>query len=622
MSRIAAICGAVLNSPTWLRDRATLVSGFTVGSTALLVNGAIFLMIAVAITEASTFRLLLQRLDFGEVAAIGLLFVLVMVLTLSIPLRFVGLFMGPRIFRYFDQVVLSGISPMRYVIGRVVSQNLYFLLILFLLIPWIVLVVLLGGLSWPMFIGNMFLVWLYCMMLSMVMAWLTVYMPEWMAAGLLIGLGIICCLLAFAPIPGQPIVVTPTQALLQPLISSDFFFDQDLWIRSYGSVFLSSVILMSLIFAGTLLGVYLGPLFGLIRENSTFGEVVYAGDSRLKRRLRFRQHVQRPSELAFLYQNRGGWLLRFEGLLRWLANFTVIGTLAMSGWLVHYGGFKPIITSGFSVPNRLISAYFITAQFVHGTTLALAIILYSQGRSTTFQQLSVMPGRKLRVSQLDWAGFACVMVLSTAVTLIQGAVGLDGFMSSTVNAGSEGSVIVTESVSSASSGAAQFQPDFPEVPVQSVSQAVPRLLLGSNTHQLYLDTTIITSACGVTLYLLQRLSCLACWQKTLAAAISGSFWFFALSFAPMVAGLFIDNVGIDALWGLPDWGESLAMLSPFVAWMQRLQQAPNSFSTDHSLAGFLFFQLICWLGFGWLLLRRSRRLLAETGLFQSGAERS
>ena len=621
MSRIAAICGAVLNSPTWLRDRATLVSGFTVGSTALLVNGAIFLMIVVVINETATFRKLLERMDFGEVAALGLLFALVMVLTLSIPLRFVGLFMGPRIFRYFDQVVLSGISPVRYVIGRVVSQNLYFLLILFLLLPWILLVILLGGISWPMFIGNLFLVWLYCMMLSMVMAWLTVYMPEWMAAGLLVGVGFICCLLAFAPIPGQPIVVTPMQALLQPLISSDFFFDQNQWVRSYGSVFLSSVIIMSLISAGALLGVYLGPLFGLTRENSTFGEVVYAGDSRLKRRLRFRQHVQRPSELAFFYQNRGGWLLRFEGLLRWLAILTVVGVLAMAGWLVHYGGFKPIVTSGFSVPDHLISAYFVTAQFLHGATLGLAIILYSQGRSTAFQRISVVPGWKLSVSQLDWAGFACVLVLSTAVTMIEGAVGVDGFMSTAVAFGSEGFATVVDTATASGSGVAQIQPAYSATQGQSVSQSVTSALLGTKVHQLYLDTTLITSACGVTLYLLQRLSCLACWQKTLAAAISGSFWFFALSFVPMLAGLFIDNAGIDAFLGLPDWGESLAMLSPFVAWMQRFREVPNSFSPDHSLVGFWVFQLTLWLGFGWLLQRRSRRLQAEIGLFQSGAER-
>lgn len=402
-------------------------------------------------------------------------------------------------------------------------------------------------------------------------------------------------------IPGQPMVVTPMPSLLRPLMFSEVFSFPGLWIRSYGSVFLSSVVVMSLFFAGSMLGVYLGPLFGLIRENSTFGEVVYSGDSRLKRRLRFRQHVQRPSELAFFYQNRGGSLLQFEGLLRWLAILMIIGILAAAGWLVHQGTFGLISAAGVAAYERLVLAFFISAQFIHGATLVLAIILYSQGRSTTYQQVSVVPGWKLRVSQLDWAGFASVLVLSTGFTLIQGAVGAERFESAIAAAISS----TTGTMEAQASASMAFQPS----------------VLSIVGPQFYVDTTLITSICGVTLYLLQRVFCLRCWQKTMAAGIAGSVWFFVLSFVPMLAGLFLHNLAFGRLRGLFDWGEHLAMLSPLVAWMQRFRQVPKTFGADLSLAGFVVFQLICWLWLVWLLRRRSRRLRAEIDVFQLGGER-
>ena len=87
---------------------------------------------------------------------------------------------------YFDQIVLSGISPLRFVIGKAASQNLFLGLILFLLLPYFVLSVTLGGVSLESFVAGLVLVWLYCMALAMVTLWAALYLNDLLAAVLVI----------------------------------------------------------------------------------------------------------------------------------------------------------------------------------------------------------------------------------------------------------------------------------------------------------------------------------------------------------------------------------------------------------------------------------------------------
>ncbi|MFM8477461.1 MAG: hypothetical protein ACKOEO_16895 [Planctomycetaceae bacterium] len=403
MNRIVAVWESIVSSPTWLRDRATLFSGAMVGLTALLLNGLLLFTLVLFMDFPRFYDALLQQFSFGELMGPVLLTAVVVVLTLTIPLRFCGLFMGPRLFRYFDQIVLSGISPLQFLIGRVASQNLFLLLVLFLLLPWLVLVMTLGGLDWPVFLGNLLLVWLYCNMLAMLMAWFCLYMPEWIALGVLGLSALVCCGFGIAPLSGQPAVLTPLPALLHPLfVGYSSMLSGEFVVRSYPSVFFSCAGTMSLVFLGALLGVHLGPLWGLIRENSTFGEVVYAGDNRLKRRLRYRYHIQRPSELAFFYQNRSEWLRSAEGLIRWGGLLAIIAGLAVPCWMwwvSSRGAF-----AGLAAPGYGIIAAATVAQFLHGATLILAVIFFSQGMNTTLQRIPFVFGWRVRVSWLDWSG--------------------------------------------------------------------------------------------------------------------------------------------------------------------------------------------------------------------------
>ena len=172
------------DSPTYGRDRATLISGFSIGTAGLLLNGAVLMLVLPLLLDPDDrdFRLLTENLEFGQLLALALLGGATAFATLLIPLRLLTVFWGPRVGRYFDQVVLSGITPLRFVIGKATSQNLFLGLVLFLLLPYLVLSLTLGGVNWQFFLAGLFLVWLYCMALALVTLWVSLYLNELLAA--------------------------------------------------------------------------------------------------------------------------------------------------------------------------------------------------------------------------------------------------------------------------------------------------------------------------------------------------------------------------------------------------------------------------------------------------------
>lgn len=410
--------------------------------------------------------------------------------------------------------------------------------------------------------------------------------------GVLISLAAVCCGLAMAPLPGQPIVFTPLPAVLQPLFASyGSAISTDLAVRSYFSVFLSCAAAMSVVSLGALLGVHLGPLWGLVRENSTFGEVVYDGDTKLKRRLRFRYHIQRPSEIAFFYQNRGGWLRSSEGLIRWSVVFAIIAMPAVPGWLYWKIGLDSAIsTAAGNISLRFgLMPFAITAQFLHGVTLILAVILFSQGVNTTLLRIPFVFGWRTRVSTLDWAGFLLVLVLSTIVCL-RLTTPLGPHLITAVGATME--------------------------KLGSMSPGVAESLAGLRPEHVSRDVTLITGACAVTVYLLQRLLCLVCWLKTMAASITAGLWFGCVCLVPAIAGSYLIQT-VEMFPQQKAIGQQLGMLSPFLAWNERFNLMPQSFGNGHSLAGFFGLQLILWVLLGLMVFRRERQLRMNLAAWRS-----
>ena len=324
----------IRSSPTWIRDRSGLLSGQMIGFTALILNAGMLALIAVLFDSPTSFRRLLQTLDFGSLLGLLLCGGAMAAVTLLVPLRQTGLFLAPRIGRYFDQIVLSGISPLRYMAGTIAAQNLFFALMLFLMLPWIVLVVAIGGMHFETFLGNLLVIWLFSVLLAVSTAAISLYVTEPLALAVVVITALVLSLISFLPISIQPGLLTPVPLLLASVPQLMILGPMTAGMAGYGAIFVMSVLIMSAcIFVG-LIQLHFGPLYGLIRDNSAFGEVVHSGDTRQRRRFSFRLHIQRPSEIAFFYQNRSLLLTRWEGLIRWGGSLLLLGSFVVAGCLL------------------------------------------------------------------------------------------------------------------------------------------------------------------------------------------------------------------------------------------------------------------------------------------------
>ncbi len=554
------------NSPTFGRDRANIISGITIGTTALLLNGVIMMMILPLMLDPDDidFRMLTENMEFGQLLGLILLGGATAFATVLIPLRLASVFMAPRIGRYFDQIVLSGISPIRFLIGKVTSQNLFLALILFLLLPWFVLVLSLGGLEWPVFLGNLFLVWQYCMMLSLAMLWLSLYLNEVLAGLALLYVAAVLCAVGCAPLPWQPFVVTPFPALMYSVYSAVNLTDPELG-GSYPGIFLACAAGMATVMAVSLGAIYLGPLYGITRDNSTFGEVVKAGDSKRRRRFRFRLHIQRPSELAFFYENRGDSFRKYEGLLRWgiaLGFLLIAGTAAWSAlYFLMTRHYLPFIRAGNRLP-WVAYEFHTLCHGVHGVALILAVFLFSHARNTTYQRLPVIFGWKMQVSRMDSAAFGLFLLISTAVTI--------------------GIPLWIEQSAAIPAGVTLF----PTTEMQS-EQHVRQL----DYLRLSVEGTLALSLCGVAVYFLQRTLCLSLWMKSMAMAV-GALLYLAACITPMVLGAIIMEIPqLSANPLLKYNAPQLAMTSPVMFFLFLYQEGGPFFREGLSTAPFYLVQV-------------------------------
>lgn len=584
MNAIHRFLALFRNSPTYGRDQATLISGFTIGCTALLLNGSILLLLLPLLQpNGPEVRTLTENMEFGQVLALILTGGATALATLLIPVRMAGVLTGPRLGRYFDQIVLSGISPFRFLIGKVTSQNLFMALILFLLLPWFVLVLALGGLQWPVFLASLVLLWLYCMMIALVMLWLSLYENEGVALLLLLPLAVGMCAAGGAPVPYQPFIFSPFPALVHGVYAASGAIEGE-YLRSYFSTFVSCAVGMSSVIGVSLVAIAIGPLYGVIRENSAFGEVVRAGDSKRKRAFRLRPHIQRPSEIAFFYENRGDRLRSFEGLLRWGSGF--LGLLLFSG--VFWGILTTLI--GLAYPawmagGNLWSFYSQltgSCHVLHGITLAVAILLFSHARNTTLLRVPVIFGWKADVSKLDSICFTLVLLISSALVI-----GYPGWFAAHV-AGSA----VTETTSTVSS--------------------VDFRIEGLNFADVAWKGTLVLNLAAVTCYLLQRVVCLSTWMKS-ASLLNVSVLYGALVCGvPVAVGSAVRS--FHELQQYPllfDNAPRLAMVSPAAVLAIMYGERSPYFGTETSPVPFLVVHGLIIVICLFAMRRTSRRLRLE-----------
>ncbi len=545
------------DSPTYGRDRATLISGFTIGTAGLLLNGAVLLLVLPLMLDPDDhdLRMLTENLEFGQLLALILLGGATIFATLLIPLRLLTVFWGPRIGRYFDQVVLSGISPLRFVIGKAASQNLFVGLIVFLLLPYLVLSLTLGGVNVQFFLAGLFLVWLYCMALALVTLWASLYFNELLAALFVMLAAAMLSALGCIPLPTQPFVMTPFPALLHPVYSSIPELAGEVP-AEFLPVFVACAVCLAAVIGVSLFAIHLGPMFGIIRENSTFGEVVRQGDSKRKRWFRLRLHIQRPSEIAFFYENRGGALRRNEGLIRW--GFGFAGLLLLSS--AATGTFLYFISTYVAASggrwNWWVYEFHFSYLTIHGLGLALAILVFSHARNSTYLRLPFALGRNAEVSRLDTAAFLLFALLSTAAS-----VATPYYFEQTCAAPTGNTV-------------------FPAL--MYVTDGRPM-----DYARVAVEGSAVISVAALLIYAFQRLACLLSWIRSAAFAAVGGLYFIGVCMLPVFfAMMFLEVPELRDVPLFAEWAPQLAMVSPFTVEMHLFHEMGPRFPNDVSTAPF------------------------------------
>ena len=137
------------------------------------------------------------------------------------------------------------------------------------------------------------------------------------------------------------------------------------------------------------------------------------GDSKQKRWFRFRLHIQRPSEIAFFYENRSDAFRGNEGIIRWSAGFGGLIVLLALSCFTSIRLFTWPGTLSYGWEFGFHTVYLV----IHGCGLVLGVYVFSHARNSTYLRIPFLRGRMVEVSRLDTRAFLLFALVSTAVAI-------------------------------------------------------------------------------------------------------------------------------------------------------------------------------------------------------------
>jgi len=416
----------IFDSPTLARDLWSLLSAWRVGFWFLVLNTALLVLLGFAVLLSSVESIgpaigpaaVSQHLGLGQFLTVLLLAGLAGLLTLLIPIRASGIFEAPRWGRYFDQLVLAGIRPERYFAGKILAMNVFFLMVMLAATPYAIFCLSLEGSRFGFFAWGVVTLWLYANLLTLCTLAASAYLHEIATViAMLFAFGLLNSL-ALAPLPPFLGLLTPIPFLLEPIYAaaeavagSAGLYTPDIVLDIGDYTFLCGRLGFFLLGALSgsllaLLALLLGPIHCLLRENSTFGEIIMKGDSSRKKLLRRYYTLRRRAELAFFYENRHPWLIRWELPIRYgglLLPLTAAILLAYAILHTHSTGLDP---RPFHALNLAI--------FV--VVLLAGIALFSCDKSVEITPLRAGPYTNT-AGALDTACFFLIVAIATLCAL-------------------------------------------------------------------------------------------------------------------------------------------------------------------------------------------------------------
>jgi hypothetical protein len=299
-------------------------------------------------------------------------------MTVFVPLRTAGVFIGPRVGRYFDQIVISGITPWRFLMGKVLGQQAFFVTVVAVSLPYFILCLSFGGVSfWEVFLCTVML-FVYVHVLVVIYLAFTTVLSEILALPLVIGLFGIAAAIGLAHLSPNPIGdLTPTGTIMGMLYQDTSTHLSFTFRGGFGQLGLvtSHVLLYGLLSLFMLglgsLAVALGPINALTTGLNTFGAVVLPGDKKRASWLKQRFDLRRHSEFSFLYENNSATWRALDFQRRWSLRELVF-VLLTSAALIWAFWFFPPFGEPFYMALRLlcVCAIFLNAKIFADSWMA------------------------------------------------------------------------------------------------------------------------------------------------------------------------------------------------------------------------------------------------------------
>lgn len=393
------------DNPTAEHDARNILAspkvGMWLGAEGLLIGLMCTLAFFLFPTEERGFRQLLAGMGSGPYLLTTALLTLTAFLTLIVPLRASGLLEGPRWRGYLDQLITTGMSPMRYYAGKWATSQPFFLALLGASLPFVVLFGLLGGADWSWVLLVYALLYLYCNLLLATCCGLGAMMHEVPALLVTLSIFIWAGIIACTPAPSALALLSPLRVLVQPMVDSLSGAKAGTFGSLYGPAILFGASIPWALYAATvwlaLIAVLvvtclLGPLHAFVPGLNNFGAVVLPGDRKKFFLRRFRPFVARRVELAFLFENRSQRLARWALPLRSLQQMVVllVVLVATFGFLFH-----PELLA-----NTPLEVVMVLHIMVVSICLLAALFVFSTGRVQALIHFE-LAGRRLPIVLLD-----------------------------------------------------------------------------------------------------------------------------------------------------------------------------------------------------------------------------
>jgi len=573
------------DNPSAEHDARSILSapkvGIWLGLEVLAIVIATGCMLIVAPAEEREFRDLLEIVGTGGVLIDTTFLTITALLALIVPFRASGLLEGPRWRGYLDQVITTGMSPLRYFAGKAASSQPFFIAILLASFPFVTLFGLLGGADWGRVFFGYLLLYLYANLLLAVACALGSLLHEVLAVLLTLTLAILGNLAAFMPFPAVAATYSPARYFMLQSIETMSGSEGALFRELFSTVNLFglqmhwltwTLIVWALLLLLCGLTCALGPLHAFVPGLNNFGSLVLPGDAKRFRLRKFRPFVTRRTELAFLFDNRP------VALNRWVLPLRAFQILALLSLLA-----VQLFASNFAHPF-LKDVNHEAVVFGEITLLCMLAIM-----AVSF----LTSGRAQALTRFRLAGLSIPQVVfdtGVIVFFLAGVVGLHGI----------GWAYAWEDLSQ------------PRSFWRSMGDPRDLLRLSSIALSALIPVTIST-------FLLMKL---------LSARFLGKGWIvlsacvFLLFFAifPMILIPMSEALAMSKIEGARDWARPiyfLALASPTTQGMALLDHPPRWIESGSWLfeRGFWFWQAVIILYLGGLCYRAHRAVLQTATIF-------